>query len=39
MQEEIEMKSGSAVISGPVRSGNGGYERVTVPEKQQLEVK
>ncbi|OOQ88338.1 amino acid permease [Penicillium brasilianum] len=37
MQEGIEMKSGSAVISGPVRSGNGGYERVTAPEKQQLE--
>lgn len=39
MQEEMEMKSGSAVRSGPVRSGNGGYEGVTVREKQQLEVK
>ncbi|KAJ5389497.1 amino acid/polyamine transporter I [Penicillium cataractarum] len=37
MQEEMEMKSGSAVRSGPVRSGNGGYESVTVREKQQLE--
>jgi hypothetical protein len=38
MQEEMEMKSGSAVRSGPVGSGNGGYETSTVRQKQQLEV-
>lgn len=38
MQEEMEMKSGSAVRSGPVGSQNGGYESVTFRQKQQLEV-
>ncbi|KXG51260.1 Amino acid/polyamine transporter I [Penicillium griseofulvum] len=37
MQEDMEMKSGSAVRSGPVGSGNGGYETSTVRQKQQLE--
>ncbi|OQE29820.1 hypothetical protein PENSTE_c002G06906 [Penicillium steckii] len=37
MQEEMEMKSGSAVRSGPVGSQNGGYESVTFRQKQQLE--
>jgi len=38
MQEEMEMKSGSAVRSGPVGSQNGGYESVTFRQNQQLEV-
>jgi hypothetical protein len=38
MQEEMEMKSGSAVRSGPAWSGNEPYESVTVRQKQQLEA-
>jgi hypothetical protein len=38
MQEDMELKSGSAVRSGPARSGNGGYESHTFRQKQQLEV-
>lgn len=38
MQEEIEMKSESAVRTGPVGSGNNAYEGVTFRQKQQLEV-
>jgi hypothetical protein len=38
MQEEIEMKSGSAVRTGPVGSGNNAYEGATFRQKQQLEV-
>ncbi|CAI7569475.1 unnamed protein product [Penicillium pancosmium] len=37
MQEEIEMKSESAVRTGPVGSGNNAYEGVTFRQKQQLE--
>ncbi|KAJ5990782.1 amino acid/polyamine transporter I [Penicillium canescens] len=37
MQEEMEMKSGSAVRSVPAGSGNGAYESVTLRQKQQLE--
>ncbi|KAJ5385294.1 amino acid permease [Penicillium concentricum] len=36
-EEDLEMKSGSAVRSVPVGSGNGGYESSTVREKQHLE--
>lgn len=38
MQEEMEMKSGSAVRSVPAGSGNDAYESVTLRQKQQLEV-
>ncbi|KAJ6083696.1 amino acid/polyamine transporter I [Penicillium canescens] len=37
MQEEMEMKSGSAVRSVPAGSGNDAYESVTLRQKQQLE--
>jgi hypothetical protein len=38
MQEDMEMKSGSAVRSVPAESGNDAYESVTLRQKQQLEV-
>lgn len=39
MQEEMEMKSGSAVRSVPAGSGgHGAYESVEFRQKQQLEV-
>lgn len=34
----MELKSGSAVWSGPAGNGNRGYESVTLRQKQQLEV-
>ncbi|KAJ5481873.1 amino acid permease [Penicillium sp. IBT 31633x] len=37
MQEDMELKSGSAVWSGPAGNGNRGYESVTLRQKQQLE--
>lgn len=39
MQEQMEMKSGSAVQSVSVGGGNDPYESVTFRQKQQLEVK
>lgn len=35
----MELKSGSAVCSGPAGNGNGAYESVAFRQKQQLEVK
>ncbi|KAF3028861.1 hypothetical protein E8E15_007503 [Penicillium rubens] len=37
MQEDMEMKSGSAVRSVPAGSGNDAYESATFRQKQQLE--
>lgn len=38
MQEDMEMKSESAVRSVPAGSGNDAYESATFRQKQQLEV-
>jgi choline transport protein len=38
MQEEMELKSGSAVWTVPAGNGNGAYEGVSFRQKQQLEV-
>ncbi|KAL4883384.1 amino acid/polyamine transporter I [Aspergillus karnatakaensis] len=37
MQEDLELKSGSAIHSGPAGSRNGGHETATYRQKQQLE--